>query len=193
MIISTEKEFTFYARITDFEGLKAASSYEFQDQCGFFINGKSIRIRATTVDSETTYELTVKTKTPDGHHLEHSAPATRAQFEVFKQTSEEGLRKMRYYYPVRKITVGDVVNPSADNPIVFEVDVFFNEDGSPNPWCKIDLEVQDLLKNLTGPHRLNVTLDNIPLGLTDVMTRYGADAQTHKKIDLLYETVFAKK
>lgn len=129
-----EREFEIYGRLTDLEALKSADSSEMQEQWGLLIEKTegnvawgTIRVRA--INDGEQYILTSKIKHESGNE-EVEEPTTRARFEQFRKLSDNGLKKIRYFY-------------KATDDLTFEVDVFLDKHDNPCPWVKIDLELPD--------------------------------------------------
>lgn len=149
-----EKEIVIFGQIVDFDELKKADRKEKQEQ--WEIRSKSnenlyggcIRIRKTEIEesdsrynSGVTYVLTIKTFKPDKGDLletevELGSEVGANMLEEFKKLSEGGMIKTRYYF--------NVADQDPDSSLVWEVDVYYDENGEPKSWCKIDLEVPNL-------------------------------------------------
>ncbi len=135
-----EKEIVTYGKIVDFDELKKADRKEKQEQWELRIPVKDnvyagcIRIRC--IDDEK-YILTTKTFKPDKGDLQETEieldkEQGASMMEEFKKLSTGGMIKTRYFFNV------------PDSELVYEVDVYYDENGEPKTWCKIDLEVTDM-------------------------------------------------
>lgn len=126
-----EMEYTFYGRVRDLRNLyKLAIRSERQEQWQTPLGldkGVKARIRKTN-DSE--YTLTTKEKNMAGKgSLENTAIITEGLYNSLKKVSENGYIKTRYVIPI----------PGTN--LLWEVDVFKNNQGQDSDWVKIDLEV----------------------------------------------------
>lgn len=173
---AVEKEHTLYARLADFEQLKNAASKEEHEQWEIKVpksehNGAEgvMRIRKTVAEGNPEYVLTTKTKAKEGRH-EIGIPTSADHFEQFKRMAAAGLIKHRYCFPI------------AGTAHKWEVDMFPKEGGGYHPWCKIDLEVDDLSK----------PLPQLPLQVEQLIDKpYGQrNAQEEQQVRELYDTVF---
>jgi len=137
-----EREYEIYGKVKDLEALaKSADRQEFQEQWGMpcnvggdtGING-NIRVRMTkTGDGEPVYTQTIKVKQPDGNQ-ENEMEISADTFAIFRSLVPTGLKKTRYFFPVK------------DSDLVLEVDVFEDAEGVQQSMVKIDLEVPDGVK-----------------------------------------------
>lgn len=181
--VNRETEYTLYARIVDLSILDKADSKEDQEQWQITIDKTDVnaasarmRVRKTTDQNGIQYVFTNKTKAKVGED-EVSIEATEDMFKQFKMVSDSGMVKRRFIFAIRDLN------------LKWEVDMFFNPDGSYFEWCKIDLEVpQELFTS-------DFKLPELPKGFTDVI--YNQRGQRTKeeieKITYLHDTVFSKK
>lgn len=180
---SKEQEFCCYAKISNIAGLDQAQDKEDQEQAEIKIDKRrKIRVRKTTKASEApVYEITSKVATTgkDAAQLviEQTQPIAPEAYELFKNICSNYTRKTRYYFKVEKASViaKGVETILEDIELVYEVDVFHNETNKEPTWCKIDLEVQDLVDKLkemnllNGEYKLNVKLSSLPFAPTDIL------------------------
>jgi len=192
---TTEKEYVFYAKLSDPSILEKAAHVEHHEQWNLKIDKTAdnycsgrIRIRKTEENGKVTYVQTTKThmKPPAGESnlsdvavpdasqnmLEVAIEATEDAFKQFKMIADQGMKKTRYTFPIE------------GTDLKFEVDVFDGQD-SETPWVKIDLEVN-------GPLEV---IPSLPQGFTDVIMNQ-KDQQTDEEKKLiwsLYENVFLSK
>ena len=200
-----EDELVLYAKITDFEGLKAATGKESQEQWEVKSAHGRVRVRKTSKEGiDPTFDLTFKTKSSNAGiegSLETTYDIDEAMFESFKQISENGMVKDRFFYEVAKVTVKNAsgVQDIQVTDMFYETDVFFNEDGSYNENVKIDLEVNKLLDKINETHKdigefkLIVKVMHLPFKPKDVILSKNASESDKKIIQNLYDTVFLKK
>lgn len=181
-----EIEHTFYGRLTDFEQLKKAASFEHQEQWEVRLpktdlnaGAGTIRIRKTVKTGEPEYVITTKTAAGnEGDKIEVAVPTTVDNFEQFKLLSEAGLIKDRFHFPVE------------NSELVFEVDVFYRPgaavgSGEYCDWVKIDLEC----KNRTD------AIPPMPIELQDLITApYGKRSEAEEaRVSSLYKNEFISK
>jgi hypothetical protein len=201
-----EDEIVFYATVGDFEGLKQACSKEHHDQWEVKTEHGRFRVRKISKESlDPVFEQTVKINSKnaglDGSE-EKTYSINEDLFKAIEMICERGMIKDRYCFPVGKlqITTDSGIKDVAVDNVYFEVDVFFNEDGSYNPNVKIDLEVNKILDKLKesnpdlGEFNLNVRLLDLPFKPTDVIVgNKNTSDEDKQKIDNLYDTVFITK
>jgi len=109
---------------------KIASDIEHHEQWQFkaLRNGATMRVRKTTIDTNTTYELTIKSgRNEDGSRSEANMDTTEQVFDEFRKSfADNGMIKTRYSIPFE-------INGTQ---LKWEVDVYPGTD-----WVKVDLEV----------------------------------------------------
>lgn len=200
-----EDELVMYGKITDFEGLKSATKKECHEQWEIRTKHGRVRVRKTTREGlDPIFDLTFKTKSTnagiDGN-MEQTMDIDETMFNSFKQLAELGMVKDRYCFEVESIEVKNAsgVRDIKVTDMFYEVDVYFNEDGSYNENAKIDLEMNPLLDQINTNHKdlgdfnLNVKLSHLPMKLSNVILSRGASESDQKIISNLYDTVFLKK
>lgn len=150
-----EREYEIYGRVNDLEALQAsAERQEFQEQWGLPCNvggeagiSGNIRVRMTkSGDDEAVYTQTIKVKQADSNQ-ENEMEISEDTFAIFRSLVPTGLKKTRYFFPVK------------GQDLTLEVDVFQNDDDVQHPMVKIDLEV---------PEGVTVDEVEIPFALEDV-------------------------
>jgi CYTH domain-containing protein len=149
----TECEYEIYGTMRDMSVLASAVRSELQEQWGVPIEkvetnaaSGSLRVRLTS-NTDAVYTFTSKVKRESGND-EIEISVTEDLFKHFKLFAKQGMQKRRYFFPVE------------GTDFVYEVDVFFNPDGSPNPRIKIDLEIQGS-EGIDSLPTLPFELDNI--------------------------------
>ena len=191
-----EREYVFYAKLTDSSILEQASHVESQEQWTFKIDktdknhcSGQIRIRRTDDNGKVSYVQTVKTPmkplegdsarsdatVPDASQnmLEVAIDASEDAFKQFKMIADQGMIKTRYTFPIE------------GTELKFEVDVFHLPNGEKSQWVKVDLEVDKPLESVPS----------LPDAFTEVIYNQ-KDEQTDEEKDLirsLYENVFLTK
>ncbi len=174
-----EKEYVFYARMTDDTILDKAQSFTIQEQWEIKIpksneNAKSGRIRIRRIDDKGTvsFVLTTKIKLDIGEQ-EVELTASEDAFKQFKLLASSGMHKKRYIFPIE------------NTDLKWEIDVFFLSDMKMSDYVKIDLEVKDNLNKIPP----------LPPGFTDIIYNQKSKLTEaeKKKIQGLYDAIFRKK
>jgi hypothetical protein len=132
-----------------------------------------VRVRAETRGGVTTYTETIKTQADnenDSLHamIEMTAEIGKEYFDAFVMMAGGATVKDRYDFKVKKIeglAVGDGGVEFDPSTMWFSVDVYKTPEGTYKPWCKIDLEIDDLLMH-QGEHG-----EDTPLNLTLRLSR----------------------
>lgn len=191
-----EREYVFYAKLTDPSILEKASHVEEQEQWSIKIDktdknycSGQIRIRRTDDNGKVSYVQTVKTpiKPLQGdtgqsdtsvadasqNMLEVAIDASEDAFKQFKLIADQGMIKTRYTFPIE------------GTDLKFEVDVFHLANGEKSQWVKIDLEVDKPLESVPA----------LPEGFSEVIYNQKDDQTDEEKqlIRSLYENVFLTK
>lgn len=193
---SFEREYVFYAKLTDPSILEKAGHVESQEQWSMniektdknYCSGR-IRIRRTEEYGKVSYVQTVKTpirptsndalasdtSVPDASQnmLEVATESSEDAFKQFKLVADNGMIKTRYTFPID------------GTRLKFEVDVFHLPNGEKSEWVKIDLEVNEPLESIPP----------LPEGFSEVILNQ-KDDQTDEERQLirsLYETAFLTK
>jgi hypothetical protein len=210
-----ETELTFYAKITDFEGLKQCLTHEHQEQVRVKTVNKytgkkgSVRVRKTLKpDGTINFVLTTKVEIPDDKDdgvyssMETNTVILEEQYNAFKSICSEVMAKDRYYFKTSSVTFKDA---SSDLVIEvpslgFEVDVFKRSNSEEySQWCKIDLELDTLNKVLAEneltnkPFNLKVNIDKLPFKPVNIFTSATANEEQKAMLDGLYRNTFSKQ
>lgn len=129
-----EREFEIYGQMKNLSDLSKAPKKELQEQWGLPVekipgNAASGNIRVRMIDDKS-YVFTSKVKEKDGNdEVEHDVG--EALFTHFAKFADQGLRKVRHFFPTE------------DGEFTYEVDAFYNAVGQFVPWVKIDLEIPE--------------------------------------------------
>lgn len=144
-----EKELVYHAILEDMSVLNNAAKIEKQEQWEIKIPktennlyGGRLRVRKTyipNVRSKAQYIFCSKTKNENGN-LEVELVSTKDQFDQFVAMADSGMIKTRYYFPIPDTNRLGGEN-EWDNALVWEIDVFENNQGEIVPWVKIDIEL----------------------------------------------------
>ena len=202
-----EDEVVFYAVMTNPDGLRLADSKVTQQQCEIKVKNKGrVRVRKYSKEGlDPTFELTFKTKSNNAGiegSIEQNNDINQNIFDGFRALCSEEMTKDRFCFPVKSIQItSDKGTEDVDiEGIFYEVDVFFNEDGSYNENIKIDLEVNKLLDYINqkrpdiGDFRLNVKIMDLPFKPHQVIVKdKNTTEEDNQKIQHLYDTIFIKK
>jgi CYTH domain-containing protein len=190
-----EREYVFYAKLSDKSILEKASHMEEQEQRSLKIAktatnhaSGTIRIRRTDDNGKISYIQTTKTPVKplerdteksdtvvadaSQNMLEVAIDASEDAFNQFKLIADHGMKKTRYTFPIE------------GTELKFEVDVFDGQDEDA-PWVKIDLEVDKPLESIPA----------LPDGFSNIIYNQKDDQTDEEKklIWSLYENVFLVK
>lgn len=135
--LEREIELVFYAKVDNLDWTQQAAETELQEQWEVRLparhdpNGSGVvRTRAVN-NSEYSIGMKYRTKGKEGS-LEVEHPITKEMFDVYKLFATSGFIKRRHKFPV------------PDSDLVWEVDLYYDRDGKPFDWVKIDLEVPNM-------------------------------------------------
>lgn len=166
-----EIEYTFFARVTDFEWQAKAASQEKQEQWESYREtgeGRFAQCRVRAIDDKV-YHACVKAKRPgELGKVEVEQVCTKDYFEIFKEFADKGLNKVRYIFPVE-----------TDRHLKWEVDCYTTQAGEQHNWIKLDLEVKGQLAQIP----------EFPFEVVEVILRQPADRTDLEKeqISKLFE------
>jgi hypothetical protein len=202
-----ENEITIFAKVGDFEGLKQADTFEEQIQitAKLGLGENTCRVRRSVLNDEVKYVYTFKVKDRSEHDSvtsmrEHNVDVNESFYQDFKHIADYCQDKVRYIFNSEKITF----SYSVDNEdkvievpdIKYEVDVFKKPDGSLSEWCKIDIEVDQLMQYVDHNYpdlknvKLNIKISHLPFKPTDSWLKVDSDAEVMGRIDTLYQNEF---
>lgn len=200
--ISDEDELAIYCKITDFKGLEKADKVVIQEQYSVKTKEKgshkgSVRVRKETFGGEDTYSITTKVEKLNvtfSSNTEYTREVDREFFDAFKSISNSGMIKTRYTFNAKSIKLDDsTLIPDGTN---FEVDVFKDNAGNMFSWCKIDVEFNSVLKQLSeaianqNKIKFILAISNLPIKPVEVFTNKSADLTQRQILDHLYKHVF---
>ncbi|MCK9234768.1 MAG: hypothetical protein M0R77_00475 [Gammaproteobacteria bacterium] len=174
---SVERELEIYALLDDLSVLTQADAVEQQEQFSIVpVIGEghkgSTRVRKTINKDGTTFIHTTKVRQTDGSNLETEEETTEDMFNAYKALANDGLIKDRFFFPVK------------GHDLLWEVDVFPQDNGEYAQWVKIDLEIPEgvVLKELPElpfPYKEKIVKSN--------------DPEVKKRIGKLYKDFFSFK
>ncbi len=208
---SLETEVVLYCRIGNPEALENAVRKEEHVQLeGEFVNGTRCRVRKTTRNEEVSYVFTYKLKdrkeqndTVIESSDERNAVVDEAFFQGFYKIAFREIHKVRYVFSSQNVTLsltssetGEPVKVQLPN-VEFEVDVFTNQPEPGTLWCKIDVEVDNILNFVKEKHpelkdvKLHLGVSNLPFAPQDIIQAATDDGGQRDRISELWK-VFAK-
>jgi len=203
-----ETEVTIYAKISDFNGLEKAVSFEDHEQ--YEIKSKDYsgadigrtRVRRTKTKDKEFFTLTIKKKFKSKNVQkmdETEQVIDETTFKAFKSICPDGMYKRRFIFLPDKISINGKNSSQVDkDTIKYEVDVFYKEDGSFYEWCKIDIELDSLQKAIADEHgasdiKLKFMIDNLAFKPIDYYTASSANEEQLSHMSNLYKYVFRFK
>lgn len=148
-----EDEVVIYARIGNRDGLAKATSAIEQEQAQIKTPTGSIRVRKFRTGHSWSYEMTAKTLVSKGEVIKQTEKTTEVTSDVYRlflSACQTKMVKSRFVFPIERCTVK---NATLNAEVVleglkWEVDVFQTPEGLMSEWCKIDLEITTLRKQL---------------------------------------------
>lgn len=128
--LQRELEYTLYAKLKDMSQLERAFEKEEHEQWSLPLDtDKPVKLRLRLINGRR-YTMAAKLKTPGvlgcDEVEDDISPDT---FKVLRIGATAGYKKTRYNFKI----------PNSE--LKWEIDVFLDQNGSPHPWVKIDLEV----------------------------------------------------
>lgn len=199
-----ETEVVVYSKISEPARLEECNSKEDHVQLETnFSNGTRCRVRKTTKDGKTEYVFTFKVpaKQTNGTdfvaNMEHSAVVDEAFFEGFKSIAQRMLVKTRYNFTSENVSLklksaendGTIVIPN----IEYEVDVYTKVDGTVSEWCKIDVEIDNVINYIEANHKqveqmnLNIKVSHLPFGPKESILSFNTSDENRIKIDEIWK------
>lgn len=201
-----ENEITIFAKIGNIEGLKQAVRQEGQIQIEARLGAENhCRVRRTDKAGEVGYMYTFKLRNasnsaPVASKHEFNLPVDEDFFNGFKQVADKEQNKTRYIFESEKITLSYKENDEdkvLDIPdVIYEVDVFKKADGTICEWCKIDVEIDQVMQFLEHNHpelkniNMTVKITHLPFEPKDSFICSGPDDENHARVAALYEHEF---
>ena len=198
-----ETELCFYARIGDVEGFDQAIDTEHHEQwehkvkLGEDYRGKT-RIRRTEREGHVKFEETIKLPVESeavtqGSH-EYTISNTEEYFGAWKALfGDKGYKKTRYVFLSKEVMLDHQEESIKLPDIKYEVDVFFDKEGQRAKWCKIDIEIDDILAYLAEHHPeiekfdTTVWLSKLPFKPEDAFSAVTDDEEQKEAIKAFWE------
>lgn len=197
-----ETEITIFAKIGNLEGLNQAVRKEEQIQIEARLGAENhCRVRKTTKDDSVEYMYTFKLRNatsnvPVASKREYNVVVDEAFFNGFKEAADKEQIKTRYIFESEKITLSYKENEEdkvLDIPdVIFEVDVFKKADGTISEWCKIDIEIDQVMQFLDQNHpelkniKMNIKITHLPFEPKDSFICSGPHDENHGRVADLY-------
>lgn len=199
-----ETEVVVYAKVGEPARLEECASYEDHVQLETkFQNGTRCRVRKTTKDTKDAYHFTFKipTVSDDKSGMESNQEVTvevdEDFFKAFLQVAERKLVKRRYNFTSENVTL-TVQDQGQDRDIVipniqYEVDIYTKEDGQVSEWCKIDVEVDNIITYIESNHKeigdikLMVKVSQLPFAPSSTILAMNATDEQRIKIDEIWK------
>lgn len=202
---SLETEIVLYALIGKPEGLQECTRWEDHHQLEVrFTTGHSSRVRKVTLDGHDSYFFTFKVK-QDAHdggelieaNIEETTEVDKDFFDNFRKVAERELIKRRYIFNSTNVMLtvsGDDNSSQVELPNVeYEVDVYTKADGQASEWCKIDVEVDNVL-DFMGQHykdiskiKVNMKVSHLAFAPTNILMAQTDDEDARAQIDKLWD------
>jgi hypothetical protein len=205
---ATETEIEIYSRITNFKGLMQADKKETHIQANFrFSETASLRVRKTINGNETIYEETIKIDKPIANTASSKEETTilisQLFFDEFLQGTEHYMHKDRYIFISKDQALTLELNEKTITivvpEVIYECDVFIKDGGGYYDWCKIDVEIDNLLDYLGEYHdgldikKIIVKVKQLPFKPIDSFVKTSATDEQKTFLDKLYTDYFIKK
>lgn len=202
-----ESEVVIYAKIGSFQDLDKASKKIEQHQLeSTFSNGQKCRVRMNKDDNESyefTYKLKLDTDADISINKEFTVQVDKDFFDNFKFVANKQVIKDRYIFNSENVELtyneGDEKKVITIPNIIYEVDVYKKEDGSFSEWCKIDIEVDNILNFLDKEHpqlkdvNLNVKISHLPFRPENPIMSTTKDSQQKEFLGSLWDNEFNRK
>lgn len=202
--MSAEIELCYFCEITNRDGLDQAASIEHHEQWEFRApqaeGGRKMgreRIRKTTKNDQTKYDLTTKapqsSENSIGDH-EETIDITDKFFDNWKRAfGVTGQYKTRYTFVSNQVKITYDGYEHIHPEIVFEVDIFTNKDGKRSIFAKVDVEIQDLLQIIkqkfpdVDAAKFVIDFSKLPLGIGKIIPAKSDDPAEQALVKEFFE------
>lgn len=200
--MSAETEVAVYAKITDWNGLKLANHKEHHVQLeGSFVAGPRMRVR---IINDNEYILTMKVRQENAGEVisnnEHNVSVDKGFAEDFKKCASKMVVKDRYVFNSSNVTlklnVDNEVKAIQIPNIKYEVDVYEKATGDQSEWCKIDVEIDSILKFLNTEYpeikefKLNIKVSHLPFKPVEPILAQNATDEQKAFLSSLWDNEF---
>lgn len=189
-----ETEVAIYAKLNtvpSFIPVKKEQHVQYESKAVTMKGSSTLRVRETTTEDSVSYVLTFKQKLNqnNGSNTELNFPSNKEIFDNYKPFAERIIKKTRYTYCV-KDPVLTLINQQTNQrevhkleQLLIELDIYPGTD-----WVKIDIELDDALKQL--PDNTYTLVFNRNFFIFDIKEYYLSTEPTHKeKIGSIYEEI----
>lgn len=199
--MAKETESVVYATITNLEGLRQANTIEEQLQFeAKFQNGTPIRIRKTKEGYVQTIKERPKNQTGVQVSEETNQVVTAEFAEAFIRQCHRWLNKVRFTFNSKKVTLTATINgvfQTVHLPgLKFEVDCYKNGNDEFAPYCKIDIELDEVLNVLKKNYpdikkfEFDFAIENLPFAPKDCILLSSATEEEKAKIGQMWDEHF---
>lgn len=199
-----ETEIVIYSKVGEPARLEECKSKEHHIQLeAKFENGTRSRVRKVTKDGKTEFLFTFKVPTkPDERtgldsNIEHTVEVDEDFFNGFAPVASRRLVKTRYNFASENVTLklgtGDDARDIVIPNIEYEVDIYTKSDGSVSEWCKIDVEVDNILNYIDSNHKevgdisLQLKVSHLPFAPSNSILSFNATDENRIKIDAIWK------
>ncbi len=196
MSTETETELVLFAKFNNFKGFDDANQriklWQYVAHLG---ERNTCRVRRDNSSGKfkNTYTFKInKTKSDNSQQrVEYNVDVDDSFLEGFKTLAFKLDDKIRYVFKVKNVTVNLSNNTKLVmriiDEIVYEVDLFLDKTGAICDWCKIDIELDTLMKKLNGKYDKNIEtqiiniLKKLPIELSDIFLETDEDYKKLKE------------
>jgi len=199
-----ETEVVIFAKINEPKGLLEAVYSECHNQYSLVQNSKGkLRLREswdsdqnTSIDSyrrKMTVKLSTSQDSAVPQYEEHDVTVSKELFEVMKSLALNVVRKTRYIFNSKNVTIkvdgyDDIILPM----VKYEVDVFKDGQNASKPWCKIEVEFDKMLEEIKERFpdikdtSVKVAISHLPFKPSDWFMPESMDDAQKKIVDDLF-------
>lgn len=199
-----ETEIVIYSKVGEPARLQECKSKEDHVQLETtFENGTRCRVRKVIKDGKDEFFFTFKvpTKVDNGTGIdannEFTVEVGEDFFNGFQAVASRKLVKTRYNFSSENVTL-KVNSGSEEKAIVipnidYEVDIYTKTDGSVSEWCKIDVEVDNIIDYIHNNHReigdvnLNIKVSHLPFAPSGSILSFNASDEQRISIGKIWE------
>ncbi len=200
-----EREIVIYGKIEDKTNLSKVTTKSKHHQVqGRFMGGQRCRVRKTTQtvnDTHVTdYTFTFKIRNDTLNYqssMEYNATVDKDFLLGFNKVADSVITKNRYTFNSSEVTLTlgtgedttDIIIPS----VVYEVDVFVDNEGKESNWCKVDIEVDSVLDYLSLNYpdidtvKFTIGLSNLPIDIIDPIVDMNPTDEEREMIDNIWD------
>ena len=199
-----ETEIVVYSKVSEPVRLEECKSKEQHIQLETsFENGTRCRVRKVTKESKTEFLFTFKvpTKVDNGTGLdantEYTVEVDEDFYKGFELVANRKLVKTRYNFSSQNVAM-TLKSGEEDKEIIipnieYEVDIYTKEDGTVSEWCKIDVEIDNIINYIQSNHKeisdlkLNVKVSHLPFAPVSSILSFNCSDEQRIKIDEIWK------